>query len=167
VGINLFAHGILILIFGLITFTNIRAYVNGVLFRSNPLVEKGRHLVFEKCQGFIERMLPFGVIVSGTKGKRFINYTEIERHGFSIEKMEDEAHQKVLFLTLDETKIKLMDLLFENPLVNLHHLPILKKIPGDHQYRLQFTLENGATIEDIIAFLNQHQINATTHKPQN
>ncbi len=167
VGINLFAHGILILIFGLITFRHIRAYLNGVLFRSNPLVEKGRHLVFENYQGLIERLLPFGVIVSSTRGKRFINYTEIERLGFSIEKMEDEVHQKVLYLTMEETKIKLLDLLFENPLVNLHHSPILKKIPGDNQYKLQFTLEKGATAEEIIAFLNQYQIKATPHKPKN
>ena len=103
VGINLLAHGILIFIIGLIAFTHIRAYLNGVLFRSNPLVEKGRHLVFENYQGLIERLLPFGVIVSSTRGKRFINYTEIDRHGFSIEKMEDEVHQKVLYLTMEES----------------------------------------------------------------
>ena len=162
-GINFLAHGLLILIIGILAFNHIRAYINGVLFRSNPLITIGKNFVFNDYLGQIERFLPLGVIINGTNGKRFINYSEIQKVGFSVAKMHDDSHRHELYLKIEDDNIDILDLLFQNPLVNLNHKPLLKKTANRNDYCLQFTLEKGATVDQIVAFLNQYQINEIPH----
>lgn len=166
VGINFLVHGILVLVVGIIFFPQVRAYLNGILFRSNSFVRVGENILFEDYAGTIERFQAFGVILDGLDGKRFINYTHMYRSGFSVKKKHDDLHHQVLHLTLEEKKTDVLDLLFENPLVNLNHLPELKKVSEPNEYKLRFTLEKGATVEELVTFLLQYGINSTIKTPQ-
>lgn len=164
VGINFLIHGILVVAISLIGFNYIRSFLNGVIFKNNPLVRTGNQMVFENYKGTVERLLPFGVILNGHKGKKYINYTEIEKKGFGIIKDEGETQRRTLTISLDDPKINVLDLLFENPLVSFNQAPSLSQHPENKEHQLQFTLEKGVTIEEIITFLKKHKINATIFK---
>lgn len=164
VGINILAHGIVILILGLLSFNYIKSYLNGIQFRSNPLVEKGKFLQIEDYSGEIEQLLAFGVILKGLKGKRFVNYSTIEKQGFGIKSTEEGSLRRTLYLNTKEVAINIPDLLFENPLINYNEPPELNKTDAGDRLKLVLTMEKGAKLEHIIEFLEQHKINATIHK---
>lgn len=164
VGINFLIHGILVLAIGIIGFNYIRSFINGVHFKNNPLVRQGNYMEFENETGTIERLLPFGVILNGLEGKKFINYSEIEKKGFGMIKDQGDSQRISLKISSEDEAIDVLDLLFENPLVSFYQAPTVRMSPEDNGRMLEISLEKGATIEEIIAFLEYNKVKATHYK---
>lgn len=156
--IDFMMHGILLLAAGIISFTHVKSYVNGVLFKTNKLVEKNAYIITGKFEGEIEELLPFGVIINLTEGKRFINYSFIEKQGFYINQQDEGTLRNTIYLSNSVNPEKVLDLLFENPMVSISNKPQIKEIVGKKMMKLQLTLEKGVQIESLISFLNQHDI---------
>lgn len=161
IGINYLVNGVLFLLLGVLLFGYLRSYLNGITFRINPIVYKGAHIVIENYEGEILRLLFFGLLIQEKNGKRFINYSDIEKYGFSIMSEDYDALKTALYLPEDVSDETILDLIFENPLVDYKETPTLEKVPGQATKKLLFTLEQGAKVEDVIAYLANNKINPT------
>ena len=158
ISINYLVHGILLLVLGIIFFHHIKSYFSGILFKINPLTEEGIQLKIGNFRGSIEQLLPFGIILKEHESKRFINYSFIERHGFSIDQRAGDFLHRTLYILDDESESNVLDLMFDNPMINLTNKPSLQAIPNKEYKMLNFTLERGAKLNDFISFLQQYSI---------
>ena len=164
VSINYKVHGILFLLFLIITFSHIRRYIYGVLFKINPLVNLGSNLSTGDYKGVISKFLFFGIIINEEDGNRFVNYSYVDEHGFSINQNDNTSVRKTIYIYEQEKASPILDLLFENPIIDFSNKPIIKKVPNERTFQLQIALENGAKMEALISYLNQNNIKATTTK---
>jgi hypothetical protein len=158
VGINYKVNGVIILVAIILLFNYIKSYLNGVFFKINPLVEVGANISTGPFEGQIIKFLFFGVLIREVDSKRFINYSFIEKNGFSMNQHFNTPMRKLLYIVDVDNIANVIDLLFENPMVDYKNKPLVKKIPNENSYELQITLERGATIEALIEYLNQHNI---------
>lgn len=164
VGINYKIYGVIILIAIILLFNHIKSFLNGVFFKVNPLVEVGANITTGSFDGQIMKFLFFGVLIREVDSNRFINYSFIEKNGFSISQNSNSPMRKIIYLLEVENVAKVIDLLFENPLVDFKNKPMVKKIPNENIHELQINLESGATIEALIAYLNKHNIKTSLTK---
>lgn len=162
--INYKIHGVLVLVSGIVLFQHIKNYCNGIFFKINPLVDAGVNLVTGDYQGEIEKLMPFGIIIKTQHGERYINYSTIETEGFCVNQKTDGSMRKTLYLLETEKTNEVMDLLFDNPLINFNQKPSIWNIPGESIQQIQLTLEKGAKIESVIAYLNQFNIKSSLTK---
>ena len=164
VTINYKVHGILFLLFLVVTFTHIKRYIYGVLFKINPLVNVGSKVVTGKYKGHISKFLFFGVIINENDGNRFINYSYIDKNGFSINQNDNTSLRRTIYIHDQDKTAPILDLLFENPTIDFNNKPLIKRLPNENKLQLQIALENGAKMESLIAYLNQHNIKTSTTK---
>ncbi len=164
VSINYKVHGVLLLLFLIVTFSHIKRYIYGVLFKINPLVNIGSNMSTGKFKGHISRFLFFGIIINEHDGNRFVNYSYIDKNGFSINQNDNTSLRRTIYVHDQENTVPILDLLFENPNIDFKNKPIIKKIPNEETLQLQIALESGATMESLIAYLNQNNINASSTK---
>jgi len=158
VGINFNMHGIIVLVAIIILFNYIKSYLNGVVFRINPLVEVGAYITAGEFHGQIIKFLFFGVFIREANRNRFINYSFIDQHGFSISQSANTPIRYQINLIDVDNTTKVIDLLFENPIVDFGHQPVIKRIGNENSYELQISLERGGRIDTLMAYLNQHNI---------
>ncbi len=156
--INFIMHGVLLLAVGFIFFSYIKSYLNGVVFKTNPLVDKEVFIVTGDFEGEIENLLSFGIIINLTEGKRFINYSYIEKKGFFISQHDEGTLRNTIYLAKSANHESVLDLLFENPLISLSHKPQIKDLAEKKLLKLQLTLEKGVQLETLINYLKQHDI---------
>lgn len=158
VGINFKIHGIIILVAIILLYNYIKSYLNGVIFRINPMVEIGANIRTAEFHGQIMKFLFFGVFIREADRNRFINYSFIDQHGFSIsQSVNTPIRYQINLIDVDNTT-KVIDLLFENPIVDFGHQPVIKRIGNENSYELQISLERGGKIDTLMAYLNQHNI---------
>lgn len=158
ISINYITHTIIVVLSGVFAFPYIRNYLSGIIFRSNPLVNKGALIMSTNLEGEIKRLLVLGMIVNTEQGEQYLNYSSIEDYGFTIKSNKGSVLRQTLYLKTDLKKDALLDLLFDNPILNFEEKPSLRNglKPGD--LILKYTLESGATTEDLISFLTAHNI---------
>ncbi|PTM08123.1 MAG: hypothetical protein DA407_08885 [Bacteroidetes bacterium] len=164
VSINYKVHGILFIVCFIISFSYIKNYFNGVLFKLNPIVSIGSNITVGDFKGEIEKFLAFGVVVNENDGTRFIKYSNIEINGFIINQTEYDAMRKTVYLQDLQNSTELIDLLFDNPMVNFKNKPSLKKIDNQNMHQLQLTLEKGAKLDAILDYLQKHNITTSLTK---
>nr|WP_321226985.1 hypothetical protein [uncultured Psychroserpens sp.] len=164
VTINYRVHGILFLLLIIVAFNYIKSYLNGVLFKINPLVYLGSNISTGEFNGRVSKFLHFGFIINETEGDRFVNYTYIDKNGFSVSQHDEKAMRKTLYIHDTEEITTILDLLFDNPLVDFSQKPSLKKLPATNKLQLNITLEKGAKIEALISYLEQYKFNASLTK---
>lgn len=164
VSINYKVYGVLFLLFLIVTFSHIKRYLYGVLFKINPLVNIGSNISTGEFKGDISKFLFFGVVINEDVGKRFINYSYIDDQGFSINQNDNASVRRTLYIYDHDKSTSILDLLFENPNVDFNNKPIIKKVPNEKTLQLQIALETGATIESLIAYLQQHNIKSSATK---
>ncbi len=158
ISINYITHGMLLVILAVFGYQHIRNYISGLFFKTNPLVEKGVQITTDDIDGELSKLLAFGLILNTEAGERFLGYQAIERHGFSVNAATDTTLRQTVYLHTILEKDAILDLLFENPILDFEQIPIVKSTESSGIVRLQYTLENGATTEDLLAFLNAHDI---------
>jgi hypothetical protein len=164
VSINYKVHGVLFLLFLIVTFSHIKRYLYGVLFKINPLVNIGSNISTGEFKGDISKFLFFGVIINEDIGKRFINYSHIDDQGFSINQNDNASVRRTLYIYDQDKSTSILDLLFENPNVDFNNKPIITKGFNEKTLQLQIALETGATMESLIAYLQQHNIKSSATK---
>ncbi len=164
VSINYKVHGVLFLLFLVVTFLHIKRYLYGVLFKINPLVHIGSTISTGEFKGDISKFMFFGVVINEEIGNRFINYSYIDEHGFSIYQNDNASVRRTIYIYDQEKTTPILDLLFENPTIDFNNKPIIKKVPNEKILQLQIALESGAKMESLIAYLNQHNITTSLTK---
>lgn len=158
ISINYITHGMLLVILAVFGYQHIRNYISGLFFKTNPLVEIGVRITTDGLGGELSKLLAFGLILNTESGERFLGYQAIERHGFSVNAATDTTLRQTVYLHTTMEKDAILDLLFENPILDFDQVPIVKSTESSGLLRLQYTLEKGATTEDLLAFLNAHDI---------
>lgn len=164
VAVNFIAHGILLLLIVGITFTHIKRYLFGILFRINPLINIGSNITTGDYKGDIIKFLVFGVIINEDNGNRFVSYSHIDANGFSVNQNDVSSVRRTLYIPKQETSQPILDLLFENPNVDFSNKPILKQLPNEEGMQLQIALLDGAKIDSVIDYLKQYNITSSTSK---
>ncbi len=165
VGINYKIHGVVLLLGLIITFSYIKSYLHGVIFKLNPLVKKGSKITVGDCEGQLYSFLAFGVILNQRDGNRFMNYSFIEKNGFTITQTDQDAGSHSVYVHDLENPSRLLDVLFDNPMVDFNIKPsITKVIDQTNRHVLRVTLEKGAGMEALRDYLQQHNITISLTK---
>jgi hypothetical protein len=161
ISINYITHSILILIIGIFGAPYIRNYLSGIMFKSNPIVSEGALIKSDNLDGEIKRLMVLGMIVNTEHGEQYVNYKNVEDFGFTINSNKSSALRQTLYLNTNLTQDAILDLLFDNPILNFEEKPSLKKGAEPEDYILKYTLESGATTQDLISFLDSKEIETT------
>lgn len=160
ISINYITHSILILIIGVFGFPYIRNYLSGIIFKSNPIVSEGALIKSNNLDGEIKRLMVLGMIVNTERGEQYINYLNVEEFGFTINSNKSSALRQTIYLKTDLTQDAILDILFDNPILNFEEKPRLKIDVESEDLILRYTLESGATTRDLISFLKSKEIEA-------
>ncbi len=164
ISINYITHSILVLIISVFGFQYIRNYLSGIIFKSNPIVNKGAQIRSKNVEGEIKRLMHLGMTVNTEVGEQYVNYTSIEKHGFTVNSNNKSALRQTLYLSSDFSKETILDILFDNPILNFDEKPSLKEGVSE-EFILKYTLESGASTEDLMSFLISQNIQPSlTHK---
>ncbi len=161
ISINYITHSILILIIGIFGFPYIRNYLSGIIFKSNPIVNEGALIKSENLDGEIKRLMVLGMIVNTEFGEQYVHYRNVEENGFTINSNKSSALRQTLYLSTALNQDAILDLLFDNPILNFEEKPSLKKSSESEHLILKYTLESGATTQDLISFLNSKEISTS------
>ena len=164
VSINYKVHCVLFIVCFIIAFSHIKNYLNGLLFKLNPLVKKGCNIAVGDFIGEIITFLNFGVVINENDVERFINYSYIEKNGFAIHETEYDVMRKTIYVEDLQNSSELLDLLFDNPMVDFKNKPKITKIENIDTHQLQLTLEKGAKVDAILDYLQQHKIKTSLTK---
>ncbi|WP_372751734.1 mechanosensitive ion channel domain-containing protein [Labilibaculum sp.] len=158
ISINYITHSVLLIFVSVFTFFYIKNYVSGIFFNANPLVSKGAYITIGDFKGEVKSLQAFGLIINTEYGERFINYTKIEDLGFAINSNVHTKLRQTLYLHSQLPKEQILNLIFDNPILDFDQKPSIKNSKIPQVYQFQYTLENGAVAEDLIAFLNENKI---------
>lgn len=158
--INYIIHTIVLVIVGVFAYSQIKNYVNGIFLKLNPLINNGAIINVSQFSGEIKKLLPLGLILNTENGERFINYTTIESGGFAIKSNDNSLLRQTLYLETDKNEQQILDVLFDNPILNYEENPSVKATENNF-FKLQYTLETGATTETLISFLENKNIKTT------
>ncbi|WP_299215119.1 hypothetical protein [uncultured Dokdonia sp.] len=158
ISINPLNHTIFLVVIGVFGFKHINNYINGIVLKTNPLIKERAVLESNTFQGEIKRMLAFGIVMNTESGERYMNYSEIEQKGFLVKSIENSLLRQTLYIESQLPKDTILDILFDNPILNNEEFPTIKSSGQDHVYKLQYSLEKGASSEDLIAFLEEKNI---------
>lgn len=158
ISINYITHSIVLVFVSIFGFYYIKNFVSGIFFKANPLVNNGAFITIGDFKGEVKSLRSFGIIINAEYGERFINYTKIENLGFAINSNVNTKLRQTLYLQTKLTKDQVLNLIFDNPILDFGQKPTIKDSEIAQVYKFQYTLENGATAEDLSAFLNELQI---------
>ena len=158
ISINYITHTIILAVISLFGYHYLLNFIHGIFLKMNTLIQKGTVLQIEDYKGDVRRMLPFGILLNTEKGERFFNYSVIEKSGFTIISLQNSKFRQTLYLQTEKSIDTILDILFDNPILSMDDRPVLNYIENEETTRLQYTLELGASKEDLIAFLNNHEI---------
>tara|TARA_R100000935_G_scaffold8167_2_gene17120 strand:- start:1363 stop:2073 length:711 start_codon:yes stop_codon:yes gene_type:complete len=164
ISINYITHSILVVIISVFGFQYIKNYLSGIIFKSNPIVNKGAQIRSKNIEGEIKRLMHLGMTVNTETGEQYINYTAIEKNGFTVNSNNKSNLRQTMYLSSPYSKETILDILFDNPILNFDEKPSLKE-GIQEEFILKYTLESGATQEDLMAFLISQNIQPNlTHK---
>lgn len=167
ISINYITHTILVLISGVFAFPYIRSYLSGIIFKSNPIVNRGAFITSTNLEGEIKRLLVLGMIVNTEQGEQYLNYSHIDDYGFTIKSNKGSNLRQSLYLRSELSKDEILDLLFDNPILNFEEKPSLRSGLEPRLIILKYTLESGATTEDLISFLSDNNIESNITRKAN
>lgn len=163
IAINYVTHTILIVVVGTFGYHHIKNYIFGLFLKMNPLVKIGVTMQIEDTIGELKSFLPFGAVFNTEKGERYVSYSTIEQNKFSVNSNREDVLRQTLFLETELTADAVLDVLFNNPIVDFDEKPIVRSTAENNRLKLQYTLENGATTQNLVAFLNEKHIKTISH----
>lgn len=164
ISMNYVVHSLLLAIISLFSYSHVKNYLNGIVLKLNPLIGKGASVIIDETIGTVKSLQPLGLTVSTETGERYMNYSGIEELGFTIVSNAENTLRQTLFLETELSKQALLDLLFDNPILHYDEAPTLEVSEDETKYRLKYTLEKGATSEDLMAFLQEYKVKVTFKK---
>ncbi|GGX30230.1 hypothetical protein [Aquimarina muelleri] len=158
ISINYITHTIVLIILGVFGYSYITNYINGIFFQINPLFREEASVKIGDFRGEIEKVMPFGVTISTEEGEHYLNYSYVEKTGFTIQSDKDSVLRKTLYLKTDLTAEQVLDLLFDNPILSYNDAPTITQSEESEKLKLQYTLEHGSSTEELIVFLKDQNI---------
>ena len=161
ISINYITHSLLLIFIGVFGYHHIKNYITGVFLKMDNSLKKGASIVVGSLNGVVERLLPFGMSISTESGEHYLNYYQIENSGFTIKSGKDSVLRKTIFLRTTLSADEVLDILFDNPILDLKEHPSASPDVQPGQLKLQYTLEKGSTNEDFVAFLAKHDIESS------
>lgn len=164
ISINYITHTLLIVSIGVFGYHHIKNYISGIFFKLNPLISLGALVHIGKTNGEIRSLEPFGIIINIDSGEHYMNYSELEKKGFSVKPNKENILEQTLLLETELSKEKILDVLFDNPILDFNNKPVIVKAKEAGLLKLKYTLEKGASNEDLIAFLTEQNISTLTIK---
>jgi hypothetical protein len=164
ISINYITHTLVLIVISVFCYTTIKNYVSGIVFKINPLTTLNATIKIGSQKGKIKKMLPLGLIINTKDGEQFINYIKVEQKGFLIHSKENNLFRQTLFIESELEPNYILDVLFDNPIINYKEPPIVQKQEDSNSLKLQYTLEYGANNKDIIAYLESLNINVNLNK---
>lgn len=164
ISINYITHGLLLLFIGVFGYHHLKNYVTGVFLKMSTSLKKGSSIAVGSLEGVVERLLNFGVSISTKTGEHYLTYQQLEQAGFTVKSDRDSALRKTIFLNTHLSSEQLLDILFDNPILDLKEKPTVGTGEQPDQLKLQYTLEKGSSNDDFLAFLskNKIEINSTS-----
>lgn len=159
ISIDYVAHGLIFLSIGVFGYSYIKNYLSGVLFKINPLTSEGARILIGDIEGEIQKFLPLGLIIHTHNGERFMHYADIDKKGFSINRNISGAFRQSFYMDKDENSDRVLDALFDCPLVDFNQAPEIRFQHEQNRYRLLLTLEKGVKTSQIRRFLSSRNIN--------
>ncbi len=158
ISINYITHTIVLVIVSVFGYSYIKNYINGIFFQINPLFREEASVKIGDFRGEIEKVMPFGITISTEDGEHYLNYSYVEKTGFTIQSDKDSVLRKTLYLKSDLTAEQILDLLFDNPILSYSDAPTITQSEESEKLKLQYTLEHGSSTDDLIAFLKDQNI---------
>ena len=158
ISINYITHTIILIIVSVFGYSYIKNYINGIFFQVNPLFREEATVKIGDFRGEIEKVMPFGITISTEEGEHYLNYSYVEKIGFTIQSDKDSLLRKTLYLKTDFTAEQVLDLLFDNPILSYKDAPTVLQSEESEKLKLQYTLEHGSTTEELVAFLKDQNI---------
>ncbi|WP_375238187.1 hypothetical protein [Aurantibacter sp.] len=167
ISINYVPHTLILILICVFCYPTIKNYVSGIVFKINPLTTLNATIKIGNQRGEIKKMLPLGLVVNTKNGEQFINYTKVEEKGFLIHSKENNLFRQTLYVESEFDSNYILDVLFDNPIINYKEPPIIKKQENSKVLKLQYTLEKGANNKDIVSYLKTLNITTNSNKITN
>lgn len=161
IAINYITHGIFLALVAGVAYLPLSNYIHGMLLKMNPMISKNTLIKIGEVQGEIRELLPLGMMLNTEKGQSFLGYAAISATGFSVSSKDTGRHRHTVYMHNAITKDSLLDMLFDNPILNLQDPPTASVDSASALIKLQYTLEEGASKEDFMAFLAENDLQTT------
>jgi len=158
VAINPLWYGVFAGVVAVFGFPYLRNYVSGIFLKSNPMLEVGALVQNEGTRGLINRVSSLGLILGTDTGEQFVWYRDFERMGFSVIAQQANQQRQSLYLKSEKSSSEILDILFANPVLSFGKITSLRATKTKGIYLFHFTLEKGASADDINIFLAAHEI---------
>mgnify|MGYP000569058732 CR=1 FL=1 len=158
IAINPIWHGIFAGVVGIFTFPYLRNYVSGLFLKANPMLEVGALVQNEGTRGLINRVSRLGLILGTDTGEQFVWYRDFERMGFAVIAQETNQQLQSIYIKSEKTAAQILDILFDHPVLSFGNSSSLRATKSKDVFLYQFTLEQGAQIEDLSIYLAGHEI---------
>ncbi len=155
-------NGIILLASIVFFFPSLKNYFSGLVLQFNPLLTKGAYLITKTLEGEIQSLNYFGINLKSGNTEQYLPYSNLHSNSFKVDYKIHGVTKKIMYLQNPEQKEILIDSLFSNPLVDFSTPPIY--VPKDNgSLQIEFSLEEGAQLEQIIDYLHQKEINVTSN----
>jgi hypothetical protein len=159
ININFEIHALVIILLVVLTYRQIRNYVEGLFLRVHPLFAIGAMVSCGKIEGKIIRIAHLGVMLSTVAGERFVWNSSFDKSGFTILSHQIQSQKKTLYLKSEKfNKTKLMSLLFEHPVLVIGEPFHISTTNKEHVYLMEYTLEKGVLNSDMVQYLQDQGV---------
>ncbi len=155
--VNPFWHGLLILFFTLTGFPLIRNYLIGLFLQYDSGFQKGKAIKVGSIRGDIQKVNGLGVYIMTSEGVQYMNYTRIQKQGFSLIANNSSKVYCYLNLSLKSDKCTpnmnidfLLSKLFQIPYLDTTFKPILLEEKKDNTIKIKLLLRAGSHRKEII-----------------
>ncbi len=161
ISINPIWHGSFALTTGILAFPYLRNYVSGLFLRSNALLEIGATIQNQDKKGEISKINFLGLVLDTEKGEQFIWYRQFDKEGFVILSPQINLRQQTIYFKSEMPANQLLDTLFDHPSLSFGKRVSLRSTTVEDIYLFQFSLEQGAQLEDLTAYVNERGIESS------
>lgn len=159
ININFEIHALVIVLLMVLTYRQLRNYIEGLFLRVHPLFAKGAMVKCGKIQGKIIRIAHLGVMLSTDAGERFVWYSTFDRSGFTILSHQIQSQKQTLYLRTEKfNKTKLLSLLFDHPVLVIGEPFHISPTSKQNVYFMEYTLEKGVLNSDMIQYLQDQGV---------
>ncbi len=156
-------HGTLVAILLLAGFSHVRNYVSGRLVRLDPSIKVGERLKLQNTQGIITEKGRLGLHLRSSKGKHFINYSQLYSEGYLLLSGEEIGgfYQLNIRPRDPEEKVdyarRLSDLLTTTPYLDWNHTPEIRANTNNEtlSYQARFSVREEGHLRDLIALIEK------------
>ncbi|MGB0427713.1 MAG: hypothetical protein ACPGEC_02160 [Flavobacteriales bacterium] len=155
ISIDVLVHGILFLVLALFSYTYIKNYLSGIVFKINLLVKKGEQINLGETTGKIDKFLPFGFILRNNLGAQYVPYSQLDKTGFQIKYSAAKTSTQHFLIQSIASNQDILDALFHCPFVDYSKKPDCSQPNKTNQRLLKIRLESGCSQAAFFQFFEE------------